>query len=369
MLSPKSKRNIIRIIPFGLIWLSFSVVYLLLERGLLGDLQFYPSTGNPYNFKNNLIITTASAFTTGILIGILEIVYFNKLFIHKSFGKKIIIKSLIYLVLILSFLFVLTIIANVTELHAGIFDARAWNNAWLFFVSFSFWSVTVYIAAIIGVSLFYNEVSDNLGQGVLINFFLGKYHTPTEEERIFMFLDMKSSTTIAEQIGHVKYFDMLRNYYADLSEPIIAYSGEIYQYVGDEIVVSWSLNNGLKKTNCIRCFFAIKKAIGKRQNYYTQTFGQLPQFKAGFHIGKITTGEIGVIKKEIIFTGDTLNTTARIQGLCNANNTDILVSGQLVNRLPLQEPFLYKPLGKNELRGRDEKIELFTVTKNNSHEA
>ena len=78
-----------------------------------------------------------------------------------------------------------------------------------------------------------------------------------------MFLDMKSSTTIAESLGHVKYFEMLKEYYSDLSDPIIKYSGEIYQYVGDEIVVSWKLKNGLQNNNCIQCFFAMKAGNSK----------------------------------------------------------------------------------------------------------
>ncbi|HEU4860863.1 MAG TPA: adenylate/guanylate cyclase domain-containing protein, partial [Chitinophagaceae bacterium] len=84
-------------------------------------------------------------------------------------------------------------------------------------------------------------------------------------------------------------------------------------------------------------------------------------FKAGFHVGKVTTGEIGDIKKEIIFTGDVLNTTSRIQGLCNAFNVDILISGDLVNKLNAQSQFQMESLGIKELRGKDEKIELFTV--------
>ena len=74
-----------------------------------------------------------------------------------------------------------------------------------------------------------------------------------------MFLDMKSSTTIAGNLGHVKYFEMLREYYSVLSDPIVKYSGEIYQYVGDEIVVSWKLKRGLENNNCIQCFFALKE--------------------------------------------------------------------------------------------------------------
>ena len=361
MLSPASKRNISRIIPFGLFWLLFSLAYTLVEKGLLAQLNYYPSTGNPYNFSKNIFLTPAIASVTGLLIGTLEILYFTKLFIHKSFTKKIIYKSAAYLAIVVIFLVTLSAATNIIELHKPIFSKEVWANVRLFLFDYSFLSVLLYIASTILVSQFYNEVSENIGQGVLLNFLTGKYHEPTEEERIFMFLDMKSSTTIAEHAGHIQYFELLREYYSDLSDPIIKYSGEIYQYVGDEIVVSWKTREGIKDNNCIQCFFAMKKSIRDQSVKYKEKFGVLPEFKAAFHTGKVTTGEIGVIKKEIIFTGDVLNTTARIQGLCNFYNTDILISGSLLKKITLNPQFQVKSLGENELKGRDEKIELFTI--------
>jgi len=124
--------------------------------------------------------------------------------------------------------------------------------------------------------------------------------------------------------------------------------------------VSWDLNKGLQDNNCIRCFFAMKAAIQRQATKYHEKFNLLPQFKAGFHCGKVTTGEIGVIKKEIVFTGDVLNTAARIQGLCNHYHVDILLSEDIVRKLA--DSLQVKTMGKNELRGRDEKIELFTIT-------
>ncbi|HEY6977340.1 MAG TPA: adenylate/guanylate cyclase domain-containing protein [Chitinophagaceae bacterium] len=360
MLSPKTRRSIFRIIPFGVIWFVFSVVYTLLEKGLLGNLTYYPSTGNAYDFRRNIFATPVSALITGLLIGTLEVLYFNKWFIQRSFSKKLLLKSIIYLAIILLFL-VITLVATTNDLSTAIFNKEFWLHVWAFFTNYSFISVTVYIAAIIIVTQFYTEVSENIGLGVLSNFFTGKYYHPIEEERIYMFLDMKSSTTIAEALGHVKYFEMLKEYYTDLSDSIIDCSGEVYQYVGDEIVVSWQLENGLQNNNCIQCFFAMKAAIRKQAGKYNEHFGLLPEFKAGFHLGKVTAGEIGVIKKDIIFTGDVLNTTARIQGLCNTYKVDILISGDLAKKLSLDSQFQIKPLGENELRGKDEKIELFTI--------
>ena len=84
MLSPKTKTNIFRIIPFGVIWLVSSIVYTLLEKGLLGEFEYYPSTGNPYNFSQNIFVTPVSALITGLLIGIMEILFFNKVFSQKT---------------------------------------------------------------------------------------------------------------------------------------------------------------------------------------------------------------------------------------------------------------------------------------------
>jgi adenylate cyclase len=258
---------------------------------------------------------------------------------------------------------IILISTNAQELGVSILNEQVWANAAIFFSNFAFWSILMYFTVAVVVCLFYTEVSDNIGQAVLLNFFTGKYHQPVEEERIFMFLDMKSSTTIAEKLGHVKYFSMLKEYYSDLSDPIIQNGGEIYQYVGDEVVVTWKYTEGLINNDCVNCFFAMKKSLSNQTEKYESEFGAVPTFKAGIHLGRVTTGEIGVIKKEIIFTGDVLNTTARIQGLCNKYNADLLVSEKLATSLNLGRTFQFRTLGETELRGRNEKINLLTIEK------
>lgn len=362
MLTPKVRRNSLRIIPFGVLWLVFSIVYTLLEKGLLGNLKYYPSTGNPYDFARNIFTTPSLALITGLLMGVLEILYFSKWFIKKSFSKKIVYKSLIYLVIILLFL-ILTFIATSKGMPAAVMRKDFWSSVLKFLTGYSVLSVTIYITSIIVVIQFYTEVSESIGPGILNHFFMGKYHRPVEEERMFMFLDMKSSTTIAEEMGHIRYFSMLKEYFSDLSEAVINYAGEIYQYAGDEIIVSWRIREGLENNNCLQCFFVMKDSIQQEAKKYHDNFGVLPKFKAGLHCGKVTTGEIGVLKKEIIFTGDVLNTTARIQGLCNSHNVDILISDPLLKQLKLYPEFQAKSMGENELKGKGEKITLFTIIK------
>ena len=176
-----------------------------------------------------------------------------------------------------------------------------------------------------------------------------------------MFLDMKSSTTIAEELGHQKYYDLLNEYYADINSAVLDTYGEIYQYVGDEIVVSWDLQTGLKAHHCLQCFFKIRSIFIRHAKKYEDRFGLVPRSKAGMHYGQVTTGEVGVIKKELLFTGDVLNTTSRIQESCNQFGVDLLLSEDLVNRLEIHGKYLARELGETTLRGRKAPVKLFTL--------
>ncbi len=362
MISAKSKRQLVQVLPFGLIIMLFGIVYSLVEQGILGDHPIYPSTGNPYFF--NPISAAVLTLISGLIVGSIEVFFLNKRFQKNSFLEKIVYKTTIYMFLITAFTLTISTFSVAIELGSTPFDKRVLTNTSNFISSFAFWTIEIYIALAISFSLFYIEVSDNIGQGVLINFFTGKYHRPIEEERIFMFLDMKDSTAIAEKLGHLKYFEMLTEYYADLTDPIIEFGGEIYQYVGDEVVVTWKLKKDKINNNCINCFFAMKSALSNQANKYNLEFGLVPTFKAGIHLGNVTTGEIGVIKKEIIFSGDVLNTTARIQGLCNKYTVDLLTSEQVIRAIDLENEFQPRSIEVVELRGRNEKIQLFTIVKN-----
>jgi len=362
MLSPKTRRNIARIIPFGVLWLIFSLVYSLLEKSLLGNLNHYPLTGVPYDFSRNIFTIPVTGLIMGMLSGILEISYFSKRFIKRSFTAKVIFKSIVYLIVFTIFLIIIMLI-NALSAH----DHHSFGNlsspAWTFFTTYSIIGILLYIASIVVITQFYAELKESIGLGTLNNFFLGTYHHPIVEERIFMFVDMKSSTTIAENLGHVKYFEMLKEYFFDLSAAVIDHSGAIYQYAGDEMIITWKLKDGLKKNYSIDCFFAMKRALEVQADKYIAKFGLLPGFKAGMHYGMVAAGEIGTLKKEIIFTGDVLNTSARIQGLCNNFSADFLVSEDLVKLLHLPAIYTITSVGETLLKGRSKPMELFAVSK------
>jgi len=361
MLSPKTRRDIARIIPFGVIWFVFSLLYCVLEKSLLANLNHYPSSGVRYDFAGNLLVLPTAGLIMGVLTGILEISYFSKRFIKSSFTRKILFKSIVYLVIFIVFLIILSFV-NALYAHDEQYFYKSSSPVWTFFTNYSIIGILLYIASVVVITQFYAEFRESIGLDTLNNFFLGKYHHPVEEERIFMFVDMKSSTTIAESLGHVKYFEMLKEYFIDLSDAVIDHSGAIYQYAGDEMIVNWELKDGLKRNCSIDCFFAMKNTLEIQEDKYISKFGLLPDFKAGLHYGKVTAGEIGSLKKEIIFTGDVLNTTARIQSLCNQFGADLLVSEDLISVLNLPVSYSATSVGKTLLKGRSKPMELFVIS-------
>ncbi len=210
------------------------------------------------------------------------------------------------------------------------------------------------------ISLILLEVTDKYGPGGFWSMMRGEYHRPQKESRIFIFLDINNATTIAEKIGHEQYFLLLKDFFADITNPVLANGGEIYQYVGDEVVLSWkaSLENKIYALRFIRQAFYI---LRRRERYYTRQYSVAPTFKAGIHSGEVTSGFVGIIKKDLVYSGDTLNTAARLRGKCHELQQSFILSGEFMN--DFHQPFAYKitGIGEMELKGRMEKERLFSL--------
>jgi len=201
-----------------------------------------------------------------------------------------------------------------------------------------------------------------LGPGVLLGYVTGRYHHPRREDRVFMFLDLKGSTSIADHMEADKYFGFLHQYFTEMSEPILETDAEIYQYVGDEIVLTWRMKAGLEEGACVRAFFLIEDQIRANRELFLSRYGVVPEFKAGVHAGEVITAQIGELKSEIVYNGDVLNTAARIQAACGELGRKLLVSASLVDRLGLGPAYAVERLGPTRLRGKEEPIELCAVT-------
>ena len=173
-----------------------------------------------------------------------------------------------------------------------------------------------------------------------------------------MFIDLNDATTIAEDIGNKRYSAFVREYFNDVSDAIDRYDGEIYQYVGDEVTVVWSLSG--KNEHCLRCFFKIQDIIDRKKERYISKYGSVPRFKAGAHVGKAMVTEVGKLKKELVFHGDVVNTTSRIIGQCNTLGQKFLISEELLAIVD-HTAYTIAEQGEIVLKGKTRKIRLYGV--------
>jgi adenylate cyclase len=185
-------------------------------------------------------------------------------------------------------------------------------------------------------------------------------------DRIFCFIDLKESTSIAEKLGHLQFAMFLRDYYSDISDALRRTAAQIYQYVGDEIVLSWSFPDGLRDNNLINCVFQMKKILnGVRQKYIT-AYGVYPQFRAGLHVGKVIVTWVGELKKEIVYIGDTVNTASRIQEDCKRLEKDFLISEDILKHIGSFGATRASFVEETIPRGRVSPVKLYSLEESSS---
>lgn len=303
-----------------------------------------------------LLIAFVFGVVYGATLGLADYYLDKKLFRKKPLGKVIVLKALMSLLAII-FLLMLMRFVLLSVLITPALNMTLNDQSW----DYLFYLLVIYYFFMTLVISFINQVNKKYGPGVLVPLLLGRYRNPREEERIFMFMDLRSSTSTAEKLGHLKYSSFIRDCFMDINQILLPFRAEVYQYVGDEIVVTWSTREGLKDHSCIRFYFACKKQFRERSTYYLEQYGILPDFKAGLHTGKVTAVEIGEIKRDIAYHGDTLNTAARIQHVCNEFNRSFLVSESLLARIGLHPCMESEALGEILLRGKAAAIGIVSV--------
>ena len=310
-------------------------------------------------------------FINGFLIGLLgslviclfEYVLFSPPVRKITFYWLVIIKVLTYTASFI--LLILGVLLVSRSIEYGMTLNDTWNSPQFQHLLYEedLSLIISYALALVALVIFVKEISRKLGPRVLINFIIGKYHHPRREDRIFLFVDLTNSAGLAEKLNDIDYHNLLNDFFHDITESIVYTHGEIYQYVGDEVVVSWPLEKGLHDLNCINAFHYAKKTITAQGSKYLRNYGVKPLFKASLHCGSIIHGEVGDLKCEIAFHGDVINTAARLERLCSKLNEELIISEVLYNLLPETVQYDFVPIGEFPLKGKKTAMNVYGLTK------
>jgi adenylate cyclase len=284
----------------------------------------------------------------GIMFGLINLLIDRSSLRKRSFGSLILIKSILYFLAV-------SVSQLVVFLIYWIFDIFPveYTTEMIGVISPSLiMSMSVYFILVILFINFILHINRKFGYGVLVSMLTGKYHKPRKERRIFMFLDMKDSTGNVQHLGHVMYSRLIQSCMHDLSDIAIRYRAQVYQYVGDEVVLSWKTKTGIKNLNFINLYFAYIQRLHDRKDFYQKYFRTQPEFKAGVAEGVVTVAEVGDIKRELAYHGDVLHTAARLEKLCNALESKMLITEEVLNQIDISSGYEIKSMGKHQLRGK-----------------
>lgn len=346
-------------IGFNLIaWLIAGNLFVIYRYFGIYDFEQYFIIKKPVEMDLMFLEGNIVSIVYGLLLSVIDLALDTPKFKRKSFRYIMAVKSVAYVVTMF------ISIISIFMLH-GLFTNRQGDN-FMYSLRFTLSSDYTYALILYGsfISLLINflkEINKKFGPGILFKLFSGKYYSPRIEERIFMFIDLRSSTTLAEKLGHIKYSQLIQDCFFDVTDVVAKYKAEIYQYVGDEIVLTWDIEKGIENNNCFLFFFEFKKKLASLSGQYNSKYGVVPEFKAGMNCGSVTVAEVGEIKKEIAYHGDVLNTASRIQELCNTYDKPVLISHNMHSKMPKEAMFRRELIGEIILKGKQTPVNVFSL--------
>jgi adenylate cyclase len=293
-------------------------------------------------------------FFIGLCISFFELIGFRRVFSRNSFWKVLLLRTFLYSFVVIVILGLVLSIEIAYEANISYPEALVSYIKGDLFIRDFFFSVIFIPMVLIAL-----QIMQLFGVKKFLRLITGIYHRPKEMSRIFMFVDLRDSTSLAEQLSNEKYSSLLKDFFYDISDAVLLYGGEIFQYVGDEMVVVWSTKS--KGINSILCFFEMQRILKSRSAHYLASYGIVPEFKAGLHVGDVMVTEVGKFKKDIVYHGDVMNTTSRIEGKCKDLDEKILISHPLLDHLNVNGRYKFEQKGEIQLRGKKEPIKLYGV--------
>jgi adenylate cyclase len=334
--------------------LLFSVSYWMLAGFYLVTIRYFglgEFAPPDLNYGDLAAYASLGGFSIGLLFGFFPLNNLLRFKRRRSFLRVVLMGTISYVLFFMVVIFISSTLGNTVQ----------------FALSYVFSPdgliVLFHLSMSSALYHFILQINKKFGPRVFLEYTLGRYFAPKVEERAFMFLDLKSSTQLAEKLEHVSYSRLIQDCYAELTIPLLQYNAEVYQYVGDEVVLTWRMNGSFSASYCHEFAFAFHDRLEAKKEYFISIYGVRPQFKAGVHCGQVTVAEVGEIKTEIAYHGDVLNTASRIQSLCNHFEKQLLLSESLVARLPEKDRRRTSFVAEAELKGKESPTKIFTIGK------
>jgi signal transduction histidine kinase/class 3 adenylate cyclase/CheY-like chemotaxis protein len=171
--------------------------------------------------------------------------------------------------------------------------------------------------------------------------------------------DIRSFTTLSEQMTPAENFAFINEYLANVGPLIRQHHGFINHYTGDGVMALFPRNADDAIANAIATQRLLASFNAERRQR-----GEPPiQVGIGLHTGKLMLGIVGETERmQGDIFADAVNLASRIEGLSKLYGVSIVISEQTLSRLDHHaEAYNVRFLGKVQVKGKKECVSVFEI--------
>lgn len=181
-----------------------------------------------------------------------------------------------------------------------------------------------------------------------------------------IFTDIRGFTTISENSDPQLILQLLNDYFETMAQIIYKNNGNLNKFIGDGLMIIFGvpLSSSTPETdaiNAVKCAVEMIQEVKKLNNQWKEKYNGIDiNIGVGIHTGEIIAGNIGSTKRlEYSAIGDTVNLSARLEGVNKDFNTNLILSESTYNLV--KSSFNTKPLGHVKVKGRVQEVEIYTI--------
>ena len=194
------------------VWVVALNIFIIFRFGANPNAVNPVDPNTPVDILDLFINVTRGGIILGIAYSLLDLIFERRVFRIMSYGKLILIKGIFYISLFSLIAYLSNLISFI--IYHGYLDLSLWVKQ---VIKVNFWVTLFYISLISILISITKQIDLKFGPGNLLNLLLGRFHKPQQDHRIFMFLDLKSSTAIAEKLGHIQFSQLIQHCFTDLT--------------------------------------------------------------------------------------------------------------------------------------------------------
>jgi class 3 adenylate cyclase len=180
-----------------------------------------------------------------------------------------------------------------------------------------------------------------------------------------MFADLRNSTQLAEKLPAEAVVGLLNSYVGTMAQCVFDHGGILDKYLGDGLMAIFGVlpepTQGVAAA--AKTVEAIRQSVAALNEDRAERGEREIKFGTGIHTGEVVLGAVGAPQRsDYTAIGDTVNTASRLESLCKEYHVDCVLSADAAALLTTANGYAVKPLGTAAIRGKEQPLQVFTLT-------